>query len=101
MNLRKEHQYVHKYKNLVGTIYRDIAKNDGDIGSPLDGESGLIGTKISGEFREDTALELSCIGSSQSKGYVITVECKENLEKSHYLRVEKEELENKVKEWKK
>lgn len=26
MNLRKEHQYVHKYKNLVGTIYRDIAK---------------------------------------------------------------------------
>lgn len=31
---------------------------DGDIGSPLDGESGLIGTKISGEFREDTALKL-------------------------------------------
>ena len=27
MNLRTEHQYVHKYKNLVGTIYRDIAKN--------------------------------------------------------------------------
>lgn len=74
---------------------------DGDIGSPLDGESGLIGTKISGEFREDTALELSCIGSSQSKGYVVTVECKENLEKSYYLRVEKEELEKKVKEWKK
>ena len=54
---------------------------DGDIGSPLDGESGLIGTKISGEFREDTALKLSCVGSSPSKGYVVTIECKENLEK--------------------
>lgn len=74
---------------------------DGDIGSPLDGESGLIGTKISGEFREDTALKLSCVGSSQSKGYVVTIECKENLEKSYYLRAGKEELEKKVKEWKK
>jgi len=74
---------------------------DGDIGSPLDGESGLIGTKISGELREDTALKLSCVGSSQSKGYVVTIECKENLEKSYYLRVGKEELEKKVKEWKK
>lgn len=67
----------------------------------MDGESGLIGTKISGEFREDTALKLSCVGSSQSKGYVVTIECKENLEKSYYLRVGKEELEKKVKEWKK
>ena len=74
---------------------------DGDIGSPLDGESGLIGTKISGEFREDTALKLSCVGSSPSKGYVVTIECKENLEKLYYLRVGKEELEKKVKEWKK
>ena len=63
---------------------------DGDIGSPLDGESGMIGTKISGEFREDTALKLSCVGSSQSKGYVVTIECKENLEKSYYLRAGKE-----------
>ena len=74
---------------------------DGDIGSPLDGESGLIGTKISGEFREDTALKLSCVGSHPSKGYVVTIECKENLEKLYYLRVGKEELEKKVKEWKK
>lgn len=74
---------------------------DGDIGSPMGGESSLIGTRISGEFWEDTALELSSIGSSQSKYYTVTAECKENLEKSYYLRVGKEELENKVKEWKK
>lgn len=74
---------------------------DGDIGSPLDGESNLIGTRISGEFRKDTVLKLSCIGNSQSKYYTVTAECKENLERSYYLRCEKEELEKKVKEWKK
>lgn len=73
----------------------------GEIRNPIESEfSDLIGTKIYGEFQENMILNMSCVGSEQSKHYCIIVEDNDALEISYYLKIEKEELVKRIKKWK-